>query len=95
MAQGSLYLPGSIFLVVSWSRVRVCWREMSFPSTPSASQYSFSSFKIITKQAALSSNFAFNSMCGCLASHGNSERTVKIGERVVIKESKLAEGAYG
>jgi hypothetical protein len=34
-------------------------------------------------------------MCGCLASHGNSERTVKIGERVVIKESKLAEGAYG
>jgi hypothetical protein len=34
-------------------------------------------------------------MCGCLASHGNSERTVRIGERVVIKESKLAEGAYG
>jgi hypothetical protein len=35
-------------------------------------------------------------MCGCLASYeSGSERTVKIGGKVVVKESKLAEGAYG
>ena len=41
------------------------------------------------------SNSTFNSMCGCLASHGGSERAVRIGGKVVIKESRLAEGAYG